>query len=1012
MHWRFVPMVLVLLAGCAAGLFAADGDPVTVAETATETETETAAATRFRERVEPILRKRCYSCHSHEAKHLKAGLTLDWKEGWLAGGSRGPAIEPGSPDKSLLIRAVRREDESLQMPPAAALPADELAVLVEWVAEGAVDPRVRKPDPVASSAPTDWWSLKPLVAPSVPGGSASNPVDRFVDARLAKAGLTRSPQAERRDLIRRLTYDLHGLPPTPEEVAAFVADSSPTAYEALVDKLLASPRYGERWARHWLDAVHFADTHGFEHDIARDHAWRYRDWVIAAFNDDLPWDRSIREQLAADWFFPDEPSRMAALGFLGAGPFDYSTYATATITYDYLERDDLVTQTMSAFASTTANCARCHDHKFDPVSQFDYYALQAVFAGVQRGNLAYDADLDTHRTRTKWLHLAAAADSKNAEILLTEEYSAQVAAWSRDRKPVEWQPLEVQTFVSTDGATLTRQADGSYLASGTRPDRDSYVLSATSPLPIVTAVRLEVLPHDSLPMRGPGRQDNGNLHLSELEMRVFGAGATTGTPVKFRRARADFDQQGWGIERAIDGDPQTAWGIHPAVGQPHEAVFEPVEPLRLESGARVTVSLRQLHGAGHLIGAFRLAVTSESADSALPLPEDVRQALAVPVASRDKQQQTAIAAHVLAGLTREKLAQLPPKVLVYAAGSTVEVVNAAATPLLATRAGPKVIHRLHRGDFDKPREVSEVGAIAALTHAPARFELKDPLDERARRAALADWLAHPQNPLTWRSAVNRVWQHHFGRGICDTPSDFGRMGGIPTHPELLDWLAVHFRDDCQMRLKPLHRLIVTSETYRQASATRTREAEIDGENRLLWRQQRSRLDADSYRDFTLAVAGTLDTTMGGPGVRYFSTSPGQQLTPALNYSGFDWNGPGTGRRSIYRFVWRGISDPLLDALDFPDLGLLSPVRGFSASSLQALTLFNSEFTLAHCEKLAARLEREAETTEARVERAVSLVWLRVPTDSERTALVTFTNEQGLPALARLLLNSNEFLFLD
>ena len=1004
MHWRFVPMVLVLLAGCAAGLFAADGDPVTVAETATETETETAAATRFRERVEPILRKRCYSCHSHEAKHLKAGLTLDWKEGWLAGGSRGPAIEPGSPDKSLLIRAVRREDESLQMPPAAALPADELAVLVEWVAEGAVDPRVRKPDPVASSAPTDWWSLKPLVAPSVPDGSASNPVDRFVDDRLAKAGLTRSPQAEWRDLIRRLTYDLHGLPPTPEEVAAFVADSSPTAYEALVDKLLASPRYGERWARHWLDAVHFADTHGFEHDIARDHAWRYRDWVIAAFNDDLPWDRSIREQLAADWFFPDEPSRMAALGFLGAGPFDYSTYATATITYDYLERDDLVTQTMSAFASTTANCARCHDHKFDPVSQFDYYALQAVFAGVQRGNLAYDADLDTHRTRTKWLHLAAAADSKNAEILLTEEYSAQVAAWSRDRKPVEWQPLEVQTFVSTDGATLTRQADGSYLASGTRPDRDSYVLSATSPLPIVTAVRLEVLPHDSLPMRGPGRQDNGNLHLSELEMRVFGAGATTGTPVKFRRARADFDQQGWGIERAIDGDPQTAWGIHPAVGQPHEAVFEPVEPLRLESGARVTVSLRQLHGAGHLIGAFRLAVTSESADSALPLPEDVRQALAVPVASRDKQQQTAIAAHVLAGLAREKLAQLPPKVLVYAAGSTVEVVNAAATPLLATRAGPKVIHRLHRGDFDKPREVSEVGAIAALTHAPARFELKDPLDERARRAALADWLAHPQNPLTWRSAVNRVWQHHFGRGICDTPSDFGRMGGIPTHPELLDWLAVHFRDDCQMRLKPLHRLIVTSETYRQASATRTREAEIDGENRLLWRQQRSRLDADSYRDFVLAAADRLDLTLGGPSERQFITGPPVQLTPTLDYAAYDWSTLPRHRRSIYRFVWRGVPDPFMDMLDFPDLGLVASSRSFSASSLQSLALYNNSFVLHFSSELGKQVTTPAE--------AIRCILLREPTEDELPGFIAYAQKNGLAALCRVLINSNEFLFVN
>jgi hypothetical protein len=319
---------------------------------------------------------------------------------------------------------------------------------------------------------------------------------------------------------------------------------------------------------------------------------------------------------------------------------------------------------------------------------------------------------------------------------------------------------------------------------------------------------------------------------------------------------------------------------------------------------------------------------------------------------------------------------------------------------------------LHRGDFDKPREVAVPGALSALSHLPARFALKQPRDEGSRRAALADWLAHPGNVLTWRSVVNRVWHHHFGRGLCDTPGDFGRMGGVPSHPELIDWLAVWFREDARGSLRQLHRLIVTSQTYRQASAHRDEPARVDAENRLLWRQARPRLDADAYRDFTLAVAGTLDPQMGGPAIQQFRQSKGPQITPALDYTAYDWSQPGAGRRSIYRYVWRGIPDPFMDALDFPDLGLLVPVRGFSASSLQALTLFNNDFVQYHAGAFARRLATEATGMEAQVERAVRLAWLRRPAPGELESLTRFARAQGLPALCRVLLNSNEFLFLD
>jgi hypothetical protein len=307
---------------------------------------------------------------------------------------------------------------------------------------------------------------------------------------------------------------------------------------------------------------------------------------------------------------------------------------------------------------------------------------------------------------------------------------------------------------------------------------------------------------------------------------------------------------------------------------------------------------------------------------------------------------------------------------------------------------------MERGDFDKPQEVVEPGALSALTALPARFPLSNPKNEAERRAALADWIASPENVLAWRSIVNRVWHYHFGRGLCDTPSDLGRMGGVPSHPELIDWLAVWFRDEAKGSLKALHRLIVTSAAAR------------DVDNRLLWRQNRHRLDADAYRDFTLAATGKLDPAMGGPSVKNFTEAPGPQLTPALDYKAFDWNLPGASRRSIYRYVWRGIADPFMEALDFPDLGLLSPQRGFSASSLQALSLYNNNFVLHQSATLAERLKAEAADLDGQIALATKLLWFRVPSSEELAAFRAYANGYGLPALCRVLLNSNEFLFVE
>ncbi len=966
----------------------------------------------FRDEVEPVLRKRCFACHSHAAALMEGGLALDWRSGWEAGGSRGPAIVPGDVDSSLLIQAIRHADPNLQMPDEK-LPDHEIATLTKWVETGAFDDRKLVPTSVNDPQALDWWSLKPLTRPEVPGDGSRNPVDAFVQSRLQQAGLTQSPEADRRTLIRRVYYDLTGLPPAPRDVDAFVTDHDPLAYEKIVDLLLASPRYGERWARHWLDTIHFADSHGYEHDVGRDNAWPFRDYVIDAFNRDTSWTRFVREQLATDAFYPEETHLTPALGFLGAGTFDLSTFSTAPVTFSYLDRDDMVAQTMSAFTSTTANCARCHAHKFDPITQEDYYALQAVFAGVLKGDIPYDSDPVAGRERHRLQSLMTSAEQRDRAVLLDPVYAPLIASWIAERSDeATWQPLTLQTFLSTEGATLTLTPDNVILASGTLPEKDTYVVSVATDPEKITALRLDVFPHESLPSNGPGRCSNGNLHLSEIQLQVFAPGADQGTVAAFKRATADFNQVDWGIERAIDGDPETAWGIHPSVGKRHHAVFELTEPLVLAPGARLAVTLKQLHGRAHLIGAFGLAVTADEAAQAIALTEDVAQALQAPALERTSEQQLVLAAAALRAEAEAGLKKLPPPAKVYAAGASVMVPTGNGAMQAQALTEPKVVHVLHRGDFDKPRDIVMPGGLSALIHEPARFSIDNPQHEASRRAALANWLVHPENVLTWRSVVNRVWHYHFGRGCCDTPSDFGRMGGVPSHPELLNWLAVWFRDDANGSLKQLHRLIVTSATYRQSSQHRVEAVEIDADNRLLWRQNRHRLDADSYRDFTLAVSGSLDLTMGGPGVQHFRQSKGPQSTPALDYTAFDWNAPGASRRSIYRCVWRGIADPFMEALDFPDLGLLSPTRSFSASSLQALTLYNNDFVLHHADHMGSQIQGENSSLEFKVTQVVQRIWLREPTSNELQDFCRFADASGLPGLCRLLLNSNEFLFID
>jgi mono/diheme cytochrome c family protein len=986
-----------------------------------------AAGVDFTRDVQPIFQARCLDCHG--PTRPRGGLRLDSLEGTLRGGGSGPIVEPGNAADSLLVHHIAGLEGASRMPPKGdALTSTEIGSVRAWI------DRLKSSDIAASGGPSDlatlstpawpWTALVRPGPPAVEGEHSSwvrNPIDAFVLRALIDRGLRPSPEADRRTLLRRLSLDLTGLTPTPEELASFELDSSPDAYEKRVDRLLASPRHGERWARRWLDVAHYADSHGQDEDAPRPNAWPYRDYLIRSFNADKPYARFVREQVAGDAMYPDDPDAIVATGFLAAGPWDESgLMGIAEQSIDrqiahYLDRDDMVTTTMSTFAAVTAGCARCHDHKFDPITQKDYYALQAVFAGIDKAERGYDADPAIARLRANLTRRETEARDATAEpgsVLLSAELQARVGAFEHEHRKTEssWSTPAPITCRSDKGSQLRTLLDRSVLSIGPRPDRDTYTISVASDLPSITGLRLEVLSDETLPRGGPGRNDNGNFHLSEV--RVFARPLGTDGPgvlVPIRSAVADFNQEGWGIDRAHDGDPATAWGIFPAVGISHRAVFAFENPVRFLEGVELTVHLDQLHGGTHLIGRFRLSLTAAARpldDASSPLPDGMAKLIAVPPELRTPSRRAEMARLVwLRDLERER-AELPPLARVYCGTNRFE---AAGTFRPATT--PRPVFVLARGEITRPGDRAEPGALAAVSALPSRFDLTDPNDEGARRAALASWLTDRANPLTWRAIANRAWHDHFGRGLVDTPNDLGAMGGAPSHPELLDWLAAEMRDG-PGTLKHLHRLMVTSATYRQSARHDPEAAALDADNRLLWRFNRARMDAESVRDSVLQASGRLDLTMYGPPVMHFRMSPGVHVTPVADYDDLDLDRPEARRRAIYRYVFRTRPDPFLQAIDCPDASQSAPVRTVSLGPLQALALWNNRFMLTSAEHLADRATRAASTLEDRVAFVSRQVLLRAPDDEERRAWALHAERHGLANLARVLFNSSEFLFID
>jgi cytochrome c553 len=750
----------------------------------------------FETRIRPLLLDSCSKCHGAEKQ--RGGLRVDSRAALLKGGDTGPAILPGKPAESLLLKAVRHEGP--EMPPKKRLKADDVAALARWVASGALWPGSEQARPATpagqpfrvSDDDRRFWSFRPLVRPAVPSVRNSaglrNPIDFFVRHQLEEKGLNSSPPALPRELCRRLTFDVHGLPPTPDEMAAFEADPRPDAAERLIDRLLASPRYGERWGRHWLDLVRFAQTNGYEEDDEKPFAWRYRDYVIRAFNEDKPYDRFIHEQIAGDELQDRNADSVIATGFYRLGVWDNEPDDKLAALYE--ELDDVIRTTSETFLGLTVGCARCHEHKFDPIPQQDYYRLLAFFQNV--------------------------------------------APYGRDMLETHWEPNPEAIFT---------------------------------------------------PLGSPEDTTRWKAWDADLREKIKEA-------KKKKRPAAEIEA----LQRTVDQPP-----------------FE------------LALSVRELN------------------------PEPART-------------------HVLIrGNPRSPGAEVRPGVLSV----------------------------LLRSD--------EVGVPALDESAPAR----------GRRLRLARWLTAPDNPLTARVLVNRLWHHHFGRGLVATPSDFGHTGSPPSDPELLDWLA------CELirggwSIKRMHRLILNSATYRQSSrAADAAAAATDPENVLLWRQNLRRVEAEVIRDSILSVSGRLNPAGGGRG---FFPELAPEVLASQSRPGFGWGTSSEterSRRSIYAYVKRTLGVPFLETLDMPVPDKAAPSRVTTTVAPQALMLLNSAFIEQQSAAFAGRLAQEAgKDAGAQVERAYGLALGRAPSAREKTIATEFLARQSLASFCMLMFNLNEFVYVD
>ena len=977
------------------------------------------ATVDFDRQIGPLLTARCLECHSGASPD--GGLSLVDAASAAKGGESGPAVEPGNPESLLLARV-----EGDEMPPEHPLPAAEKALLRAWIEAGspwgnaALDPLALGTD---KRAGRDWWSLRPLAESPLPETARDpwvrGPIDAWVLDGLHRSGLAPSPPADPRILIRRLFVDLVGLPPGPERVEAFMADPSEAAYGALVDELLASPHYGERWGRHWLDVVRYTESEGFEYDHPRDRAWHYRDYVIESLNDDKPYDRFMQEQIAGDVLEPVTGDGIVATSMLVCGAWDRAGNAQANATQRAITREeemeDMISVVGQTFLGLTLNCARCHAHKFDPVPQEDYFRVKAVFDGVKHGerSIASPAEI-AERERQAATRAEALAAERATIASLEREGAKRAAARFPDRiaGPPGPAPLIRWTFqdgVDPAGGTLH---GGAEIVGGRlrlHKATQSYFESAPIPESIreKTLEAWVVLPDldqgggAAISIENTADRDFDAIVFGERQPRKWIAGSGG-----FARTH-DLEAE---RETADAGQPIHVAAVYRADGsitlyrngERYAAPYVPAAPLRgYEKGAATILLGLRHHGAGNGF-----------------LEGEILQAALHDRALGDDEVAAAFRAGGFAFSQEEILACLDDGERADHAGATARIAElgkaaeasgaGTAVSYAGVRAEPPPTAVLRRGSVTSPGEIVRPSGLSAITAVDADLGLPPDAPEAERRRRFAAWIADRANPLPARVIVNRIWQYHFGRGIVATPSDFGFNGGRPSHPELLDWLASELVRS-EWRLKALHRAIVLSSTYRQASTHDAEAAAIDADTTLLWRYPPRRLEAEAVRDAMLAVSGELNPAMGGPSFRPFTTTSFN----ATFYHPVDRDDPEFNRRTVYRMNVNSGKEPLLDAFDCPSPSVKTPTRGETITPLQALSLMNNSFVQRQADRLAERaLEAAGGDLPAAVDRAYTRSLGRRPTDEERSRAVAAARDRGLASVCWALLNSSEFLYVQ
>ncbi|MEI6712566.1 MAG: DUF1553 domain-containing protein [Verrucomicrobiota bacterium] len=968
----------------------------------------------FTKDIQPIFEAKCIKCHGEEKQ--KGGYRLDQKDSALTGGDEhAPNIHPGKSAESPLIQFVAGLDPDTKMPPKGdKLSPEEIGVLRAWIDQGAQWP---ESPTVAKTDPLDWWSLKTLQQPSIPDGTARNPIDRFILQKLAEKGMSPAPEADPRTLIRRITYDLTGLPPTPEETAEFekaAAQDKEKALEQLAERLLASPRYGERWARHWLDIVHYGDTHGYDKDKPRPNAWPYRDYVIRSLNSDKPYARFIQEQIAGDVLFPGTEDGWAAPGFIAAGPWDYVGHAEVPESKTdgkiarLLDRDDMVANTMNTFCATTVQCARCHNHKFDPIKQEDYYRLQAVFAALDRADKPFDPDPQ----------IAATRQQLENEKWRLEDERQRLNNQRTAQEEVRIGLLEKKIEELKEGRSAVERPEFGYHSQiESQQDVTKWVQLDLGSIQSFKQIRY-VACHDWYNRIGPGFGFPVRYKIELSNDPSFKVG------VKVLENHLDADVPNPecrpNIIQATERGRYIRFTATKLAPRKNDYIFALAELEVLDTKGRnlalgVTVtSLDSIEvatrwGRRNLVDGYFYGPRTAPDATAIAALEQERNALR---AKEDKDpaavsQQISDNEAATAKLAAD-LRKLPPPQMAYV--GTIHRGTGTFKGTGASGGKPRPIFVLKRGDVRQPLQEVLPGTVSFFKELPAQFEIPADQPEGQRRAALASWVSDKRNPLTWRTITNRVWQYHFGRAICDSPSDFGKMGRLPTHPELLDWLAAEFRDGNQS-LKELHKLIVTSATYRQSSVGNPENEKLDANNTLLWRMNRRKLEAEAVRDTVLAVSGKLDLQMGGPGYQDFVIDKPQH-SPHYEYEWSDVEDSKTHRRSIYRFIVRSQPQPFMAVLDCADPSMAVEKRNETVNALQALAMVNNRLIVAMAKHFAHRLESLSPEPEARLTAAYQLAFNRQPSALEKQQLLEFTQKHGLPNTCRLLLNLNEFSFVD